>query len=152
VIFFSWHKKHFLLYAQRHKTASDRLLVTPGKAWAGRPTVIHRKKSWTYPKSRDTLQPRSTQVQEMLSSPCLALTWPKGGSTPPSGGQHRCKQSAHLPGPATGLHQVLNHQFKPWPNSSPTLLYLQDILTALTKINSSQQNQQNYMARDVELD
>jgi len=44
-------------------------------------------------------------------------------------GEHKCNQFALLPRPATPLHQVLSHQFKPWPNHFPA-----DVFHACTSV------------------
>ena len=65
---------------------------------------------------------KAAQVPAILSLEWLALMWAQGCSALCPSGQLVSTGANNLPvlpGPATALHQVLNHHFKPGPNSSP---------------------------------
>lgn len=102
------------------KIASDRFVAIPGKVITDKPIVIQKEDLNSHSPQR---RPLATQHSFMGSSlQWLALIWAQGCSTY-SGltGSTGARTFPVIPGPATPFQQVFNHQFKPRPNSSPTL-------------------------------
>lgn len=109
------------------ETAYDKLFVIAGKVSSGTQVIKSRKKGWLNQPAiktwlRNTTSQEAAFIQKIVSLQGLALKRARGrrGALSSQVGS-TCKLFAPvLLEPVIPLYQVLNHQFRPWPNCSPT--------------------------------
>jgi len=113
-----------LFCSQSSEIVSDRFLATLGRAFAGKPMVTYRKKSWTHPTGEGDLWLHSSPFsgssqgpRDALPSaagPCMSPEWLHPGPSP--SGWEESTDANNLPvppGPATPLHQLKPRPYQP---------------------------------------
>lgn len=113
----------------RSKITSDRFLALPDEVFTGRPIIVYRKMNqltqlmkgfYSYTTLLLRKQPRCKR--DLLFNSWSLYEHRVAPPSTPSGhlGSTGANNLPMFPGPDTAFHQLLNHQFKPWPNSTPT--------------------------------